>query len=171
MNALILGGMSPRHKAWVRQVAEVLQPYFDEVRPLDYRHWDAADTEMDLEYEISQADVLAKNFDEYVVVAKSIGTVLASFANARGLLAPQRCVFMGFPLKVAEAQFPEVANALPQLPPTVFLHNERDPLGSAAAVKQYVDAHAPKAYEFQVLPGDTHDYTDFDLIVQLAADV
>ena len=39
MNALILGGMSPQHKQWVQEVADVLRPRFDEVRLLDYLHW------------------------------------------------------------------------------------------------------------------------------------
>jgi len=168
MNVFILGGMSPRHYEWVRQLAEALQPHFDEIRLLDYRHWEQQGAEMDLEYEITQAAALAKDFGEYLVVAKSIGTVLATLATARGLLAPQRCVFMGFPLKVVTADLSEVANALLQLPPTTFLHNEHDPLGSAEAVKTYVGAHAPAIYDFQTLPGDTHDYIDFDLIARVA---
>ena len=105
---------------------------------------------------------------DYVVVAKSIGTVVTMLANARGLLTPRRCVFAGFPLNVVTAKFPDVAEALPKLPPTVFIHNEHDPLGSAEAVGTFVDAHAPQAYVFRALPGDTHVYVDFELIRDLA---
>jgi hypothetical protein len=168
MNVLILGGMSQRHREWVRQVAAVLQPHFAEVRLLDYRHWEQSDTEMDLEYEILQAAELAKDFGEYVVVAKSIGTVVATLANARGLITPRKCAYMGFPLKVVEADLPEVADALLELPVTSFLHNEHDPLGSAESVRAYISAHAPALYDFKTLPGDTHDYIDLDLIAQVA---
>lgn len=168
MNALIFGGMSPRHKEWVRQVAENLEPHIDDVRLLDYRHWATPGVEMDLEYEIAQASKLAEGWNDYVVVAKSIGTVMTMLATARQLLSPAYCVFMGLPLNVIEADIPEVARAMPQLPPTHFIHNENDPLGSADSVKNYIEAHAPERYDLLVTPGDTHDYLDFKLITDLA---
>lgn len=167
MNALILGGMSPRHKEWVREVAAELEPHFETVRFLDYKHWDTPDAEMDLEYEIAQAAKLAEELGEYVVVAKSIGMVVATLANARGTLKPQYCVFMGLPLKVVTAEIPEFGSALPKLPATHFLHNEHDPLGSADKVKAYIEAHEPKGYDLLVSPSDTHDYVDFKLITDL----
>jgi predicted alpha/beta-hydrolase family hydrolase len=168
MNAVIFGGMSPRHREWVRKLAEALRPEYDIVHFLMYRHWDRPGMEMDLEYEISQAARLAQQLDDYVVIAKSIGTVLTTFAYDRKLLVPKRCVFMGFPLTVVNAEFPQVAGALPYLPSTVFVQNEYDPLGTVNAVKTYVRAHAPKTYDVQATPGTTHDYVDFSLIVQLA---
>lgn len=168
MNALIFGGMSPRHYDWVRQVSEVLKPHFDEVRLLDYAHWDKTEVEMDLEHEISEAQKLAEGLGDYIVVAKSIGTVVTTLAVKRGLLSPEYCVFMGFPLKAIESDVPEVESALPQLPPTHFLHNEQDPLGDADAVRGYLEAHAPEQYDLLVSPGNTHDYIDFKLITDLA---
>lgn len=168
MQALIFGGMSPRHQAWVREVSAALQSDFDEVRLLDYRHWDSQNSAMDMEYEIAEAVRLAEGLTDYVVVAKSIGSVLASLATARGLLVPRHCLFMGFPLRVVLEEFPETAKALPHLPPTIFLHNESDPLGTSEAVRAYVAEHAPRQYALQTLPGDTHDYVDFELIARLA---
>lgn len=168
MNALVLGGMSPRHREWVRQVAEALKPHFEEVSLLDYQHWDSSESEMDLEYEISRAAELCQGLDSYVVVAKSIGTVVATLAISRALLAPEYCVFMGFPLKVVVSEVTEMETALPNLPPTHFIHNEQDPLGSADTVKAYIEAHAPERYDFLVARGGTHDYVDFKLITDLA---
>ena len=150
-------------------MAEALRSHFSDVRLLDYRHWGQQDSQMDIEHEISQAVTLTEDFGEYVNDAKSIGTVIASLAIARGLLTPRGCLYMGFPLKVVEANLPETANALPTLPPTTFLHNEHDPLGSAEEVRVYVSAHAPRSYNLQVLSGNTHDYIDFNLIARVAA--
>jgi predicted alpha/beta-hydrolase family hydrolase len=170
MNAVVLGGMSSRHREWVLQVAEALGPEYEIVRSLNYRHWEHPGSEMDIEYEIARLAELAQGLAEYVVVAKSIGTVVATIATMRGLLRPKRCLFMGFPLKVVMAELPEVASALPLLPLTTFLHNEHDPLGGAEAVLAYIVAHAPEAYTLQTLPGSTHDYVNFDLIKQLATE-
>jgi len=168
MNALILGGMSPRHHGWVRDVASSLRPHFDTVRYLDYRHWQTGET-MDLEYEIAQSARIAEDLDEYVIVAKSIGTVAGTLASYRGLLLPKRCVFMGFPLSGVEGEIPEVADALPTLPRTTFVHNEFDKVGTSLAVHAYIEAHSPAEFDFRVVPGnDTHDYIDFELITKLA---
>jgi predicted alpha/beta-hydrolase family hydrolase len=167
MNVLVLGGMSPRHHEWVRGVAEALKPHMEEVVFLDYRHWQTGE-EMDIEYEITQTVALAARLGEYIVVAKSIGTVITTLATSRGMLSSQRCLFMGFPLSVVEQYLPEVAEALKDLPPTTFLHNEADPLGSSKAVQAYLGAHTPPHFDFKVLPGSTHDYVDFNLITQLA---
>lgn len=168
MNVLILGGQSPRHKAWVRDVDAALKPYFDRLKFLDYRHWDDESLEPDLEYEVNCAAELAKDLGEYVVVAKSIGTVITSLAIARARLAPQKCLFLGFPLTVVERSLPGVADGITDLPETIFVQNEDDPLGSSSAVKAYVEANPPLKYSFEALPGDTHDYVDFELIARLA---
>lgn len=138
---------------------------------MDYRHWEVEGAEMDVEGELARAVELAEGLGDYVVVAKSIGMVLATLANARGLIAPKACVFMGFPLRPAQElpQALELAVAFKNLPPTVFLHNENDPLGTAEAVREYIERNAPADYEFQITPGDTHDYADFKLVATLAA--
>lgn len=169
MNALVLGGMSSRHKVWVRHVTEALKPHFTEVVFLDYRHWDVEGGQIDIEYEIDQAAMLAKDLGDYVVVAKSIGTAIATLAAARGQLAPKRCLFMGFPLKVVQEDMPEVAVALSKLPKTTFLHNAHDPLGIGEDVGTYLQINvAPRQYTLMILPGDTHDYVDLDQIVRLS---
>src|SRR5258706_12101649 len=97
MNALILGGESPRHYDWVRTVAEHLKPAFDKVVYLDYRHWSAGGGS-DIEYETAEVAKLTDDLGEYVIVAKSIGTVIATLGIASGTLKPARCVFLGLPL-------------------------------------------------------------------------
>ena len=166
MNALILGGESPRHYEWVRTVAESLRPHFDKVVYLDYRHWTAGGSS-DIDYEIGQAALLAQELGEYIIVAKSMGTVVASLGTARGELHPLRCIFMGTPLGLVErvAGAPE---ATQKLPPTVFIQNEHDPDSSAEQVQAFVAERGNKQASCVVVPGDTHDYIDFALIDRIA---
>jgi hypothetical protein len=168
MNVLILGGMSPWHHDWVREVAAALEPHFDTVKFLDYRHWQTG-TAMDIEHEVAQAVSLAEDLGDYVLVAKSIGTAVGTLAISRGLLHPKHCVFMGFPLAGVVDELPEVADALPALPPTMFVHNEFDTVGAAEAVQKYLREHRPEPVLFITVPGNTtHDYTDYELLVKLA---
>lgn len=169
MNALVLGGASPRHKQWVEVVSETLRPAFDEVRTLQYNHWAEGNADIDLEAEISQAAVLAQDFAPYVVVAKSIGTVVTALAVSRGLLHPKRCVFLGFPLTAVTSALSEVDTAIAQLPPTIFVHNEFDKVGSSLAVQEYLNGTKCTDYKLLVNYGNsTHDYLDYSFIVELA---
>lgn len=167
MNVLILGGQSARHEAWVRQVQAALQPHFERAVILDYRHWREGG-DMDIAYEMAQAAQLAADLDEYVVVAKSIGTVVATLDIATGQLHPARCVFLGFPLRSVVQSMPAMQPAFASLPPVVFVQNEHDPLGDAAAVQPFVAASNAPAASFVTIPGSTHDYLDFALITRLA---
>ncbi|HSX36687.1 MAG TPA: hypothetical protein VLG13_01000 [Patescibacteria group bacterium] len=168
MDALVLGGESQRHYDWVRQVADSLRPLMDKVVFLDYRHWKTGEG-INIEHEIARAAKLTEELDEFIVVAKSIGTVVTTLANARGLIDPARCVFLGFPLKAVQQLFPEVARALPELPPTSFVHNEHDPLGNATDVQAFVQANAPREFRFYPIEGnDSHTYIDFEFLVKLA---
>jgi hypothetical protein len=166
MNVLILGGESPRHYQWVRDVAKVLQPRFSSVHFLDYRHWSNGGA-TDIEYEITAATKLAEGMEEYIIVAKSIGTVIAMLGIGRGLLHPQRCVFMGLPLG-AVRRIPDVVPYVAKLPPTTFVQNEHDPLAAATEVATFIDIHGNKDASIVITPGETHDYINFNQIATLA---
>jgi hypothetical protein len=162
MNVLILGGESPRHKAWVRQVAEAVASQFGTVAYLDYKHWDTGEP-TDIEHEIQAAANIAKDLGEYIVIAKSIGTVITTLGNARGVLHPKRCVFLGLPLGAAR-RIDGVVPGMKLLPATVFIQNSHDPLGSADEVKSFISLYGNDSALCLATAGDTHDYADFTLI-------
>ena len=169
MNALVLGGQSPRHQAWVRQVAEALQPHFSEVKYIDYRHW-PEDNDIDAEYELAQASALAGTFiGEYVIIAKSIGSVITVRGVARHELDPKRCVFLGLPLKVIRNAYQDVGPSLSALPPTVIVQNTHDPVGAFEQVDAFTAEYGNKQMAVVETPGDTHDYVDVALIARFAA--
>ncbi len=168
MNALILGGESPRHQTWVRQVADALRLPFEKVVFVDYKHWPEK-AETDIAHEINAASEAARDLGEYVVIAKSIGTAITALAIKDGKLRPVRCVFLGFPLRGIVRRMAAEQEWLADLPPTVFVQNEHDPTGAAEDVAAYLKTAPLKQYRLHVLPNnDTHDYTDLDLITRFA---
>lgn len=167
MNVFVLGGESPRHQEWVRQVAEVLKPAFEHVAFQDYRHWADGST-TDIDHEAAEAAKIAAGLGEYVIVAKSIGTVITTLGIGKGSLAPSRCVFLGLPLG-AVRRIPGVVEGIKLLPQTIFVQNAHDPLGSADEVKSFVGVHGNSQASTLATPGDTHDYADLSLIAKLAS--
>ena len=59
-----------------------------------YEFWDQADSGLDDIRELERAS----EFDPELIVAKSLGTILASRGIHQGELSPKHCVFIGIPV-------------------------------------------------------------------------
>lgn len=168
MEVILLGGQSPRHYDWVREVREALEFAGLPVVLHDYAHWQNGEHEINAEAELAALTALAAEQDDYIIVAKSIGCVLTSIGIVRGVLKPQACVFLGLPL-AATKMHDEAMAGMALLPPTIFAQNETDPLGSYEAIKAFTRQLVPPTSIFVALPGSSHDYTDFELIAELTS--
>lgn len=170
MKVLILGGTSPWHYDWVREVGYALRASGYDVITHDYQHWSKGETQTDIEHEITTVGNIVKDFDDYIVVAKSIGTIITALGTARGILKPTRCIMLGVPYRGFVEYIPTFWDDLACLPRTVFIQNENDPFMTADELKQRLDTTNLKERSLISTPGDTHDYRDFALIAkQLSA--
>ena len=169
MKILLLGGQSPRHYDWVREVREVLEEAGNEVVLHDYAHWLRDEPTIDFMAELNAVSTIAQEIEgDYIIVAKSIGTVLTAVGTMRGLLAPKACLLLGFPLQSFKDD-EDVATAIGALPLSIFVQNTDDPLGSYDELTDYLRPLAPATTVTVPLPGKTHDYMDFMLIAELVA--
>ncbi len=166
MNALLLPGNSSRHGEWIEKLKTALLPYLDDVKTQHYRHWQSGEERADINHEITVAKQQTDGFEPYVVVAKSIGTVIAVKATAEQVLHPEKLILLGIPVNGgAQAelfrQWLRLVNA-----PVIIIQNTSDPLGSFDQVKTAFEG-ASDNLSFVELPGDTHDYLDFATIAKL----
>lgn len=167
MKVLILGGNSKRHYAWNRQIRDALEQHGHKVILHDYSHWESDAPIADIESEIAAVEMITKDVQDYAIVAKSIGTVIAALAASRGSLSPSRLLFLGVPYMGIAGEVAEFLPSLTSLPQTVFIQNQQDPYGNAEGLQELLNIHHPKTYELVVVPdNDTHDYIDFGLINQ-----
>ena len=167
MNIVILGGNSPRHKQWIRDVKTALESSFDEVRLLDYKHWATGADSADIDYEITQTAKLVEDLDDYIIVAKSVGTIIAMTGCASGVLKPHALLLMGVPLRGYEDIATELSQAIAALPNVTFLQNENDPFGTSDEVEALIKKSPPKQWRLIKSAGDTHDYVDYATILRL----
>lgn len=165
MNVLILGGNSPRHHEWIRQLGAGLTDKGHAVTLHDYAHWTTGEEVANIDHEIEQLRITLDRLDNYTVIAKSIGTVIATLAAARGILRPSKCVFLGIPLDGVAGKTPEFAPSLTRLPETVVIQNEHDPYGNAHSIQHLLNAASLQQFSLITVPNNTtHDYTDIALI-------
>jgi hypothetical protein len=163
MRILLLGGQSPRHRDWARRLAAALQARGHRTDVLEYANWLAGAPVTNFAGELDRAAARQPS-GAYLIVAKSIGTLLALTGVAQGRLHPAGTLLLGFPLQgipdIAGVDPAEIARGWRRLPPTVLVQNQLDPWGAASAVRDAV-ADLPQV-ELRVRPDDrTHDYVDF----------
>lgn len=169
MNILFLGGNSPRHEAWVHEMADALSSPFDGVVVHDYKHWKTGAKLVDMDYEVAEIGDKMADLEPYVVFAKSIGTMITLKAMHQNTLRPKACVFLGLPLNaITDMELPAVDWLSEATVPLYFLQNEDDPYGPAEQLKATLPANIDQA-NITVLPGDTHDYNDIAAMTTLLA--
>lgn len=170
MNILILGGNSKHHYDWVRELAKALKSGKRKVVFLDYKHWQT-DGSILIDDEINSAAELGDELGEYIVVAKSVGTIITALGVADGKLKPAGCLLLGMPLTIIKEYYPDFADKLTSLPRTVYLQNAEDPYGSAEMLEEYLEDKSPADYHMVTVPGDTHDYVNYTSIGEIVNDL
>jgi len=170
MNLLLLGGMSPRNREWIREVRDTLAPLFETSLVHDYAHWAAAGPHIDLEHELHAAHNQVRELGDYMIFAKSAGVVLSLKGIAEQALRPKACLFVGTPLRFVHEHGHQMDVWLKSLTmPAVFAQNAHDPAGSYHELEGYLREHLPSPHHRLVeLPGETHDYTDLATLRELA---
>lgn len=159
MNAIYLPGNSIANKIEVEKLSQALSDLFDQSIVQYYRHWQTSEEFIDLDFERIELQKIASNLGEYIIIAKSIGTVLAMSALCENTINPQKCIFLGTPVKWAQEHKYNIDLYLSCLDvPTIFIQHRNDPLTSAQDLQTYL---ANTSHQVIELPGKTHNYNEY----------
>lgn len=140
MKYILLPGFSKKNQEWAGEFIAAMRPYGYEFSVFKYTHWQTGDeSDFIVETEVERLDEFIGE-EDYVLVAKSIGTfVSAHYFITHGDL-PRQLVWLGVCLNaLKDAQklvFSELFNRYPELSPIV-IQNHQDPLGSHHEVTSF----------------------------------
>ncbi|KKU10307.1 MAG: hypothetical protein UX13_C0015G0016 [Candidatus Woesebacteria bacterium GW2011_GWB1_45_5] len=158
MVTVILPGYSSKNKDWAMEAArEVKMDH--EVRPILWDHWQDPDKKFDAKEKAD--DVVDILLDERVnIIAKSIGTLVASYMIEKITERIDKVVFCGIPLNgLTEDKKQDMRNALKSFPhdKIICFQNQEDPQGSFDAVKKFISEVSP---DIKVVskPREDHEY-------------
>lgn len=163
MNALLLPGNNPVHEVWVEKFKYALKPYFRTISTQHYKHWRTGEEWANVNYELGVALNNTQNLSPYVIVAKSIGAVIALRGVAEGVLHPVRIVLLGVPLENAISSDDFITLLHEASLPIDIIQNKDDPIASFAKIAALIDDTMTHVV-LKELPGSTHDYIDFAAI-------
>lgn len=166
MNALLLPGNSSRHATWIEDFKSAVSSHFDATKTQHYQHWQTGEEWANVDQEISIAKEQARELEPYIIIGKSIGTIIAAKATATGKLFPEKLILLGVPIN-GGAEPDTFANWLTHIKiPVTIIQNTNDPMGSFAEITENfkdVGDHV----SFVELPCTTHNYLDFEAIAEL----
>ncbi len=178
---IVLGGKSiESNQIWVNNVGAALEPYASSpksVKVIEYDHWSIT-RELNLGTESLKLRDTAKSFTEepYLVIAKSIGTVIALRSRDRGLINPAGIVGCGLPFyspanpaesrENLEKDLPRLLEVNSELP-TWIVQNSNERFIHPVTLERYLEIN--NLHNYKVIKGtrDVHQYNILFLAQQV----
>lgn len=162
MDLILLPGNSRENKSWIDRVDYELKPLFTQSAVHYYDHWwqDDKDAVIDLEVELDKLETTVTQLSSnYVVFAKSAGIVLTLYGIFEGVLNPEVCVFVGFPLYWSRKNGFSVDEWLLEYSvPSLFIQQSEDPALSFEELKAYLLERNVSQHRLIEVPGNDHIY-------------
>jgi len=162
MKILGLPGVNPVTLDWMRSLLAALSAPDDEISIREYRHWREG-VDADRGFEASRLEGLAAD----LVVAKSMGTLVAVEAWREFAFRPRRALLIGCPLRGHGRDGYAALKTFAGEVPSLFIQQTDDPVGGFAALAA---AMAPVAgARLAEVAGDDHAYRDIDALAGIVA--
>jgi hypothetical protein len=173
MNILILSGNHKMNKEWSLDVGRELTNLFKKVKVVEYSHWDEEDGLIDLDIEAEKIKEIVEGWNEYIVFAKSAGTVLTAKCISGGILSPKRGIFVGFPYNWAEGQGHPLDEWMEDVKiPILFIHKPHDWVMEFEDLVNKIGEYGNKSFEVDKYiregePENDHHYADVKYVAEL----
>lgn len=159
MELILLSGNSVNTKGWIESVEEELRGLFDSTHIQYYKHWKSGEKLIDIEYELDALIKYLENKGNYIIFAKSAGSIIALKGIAEGKLSPEKCMFAGVPIKWCdELNLPVREWIKDYSTPTFFIQKTNDPIMDAKGLNGLLESSKVKKYKFIEIKGNDHHY-------------
>ena len=171
MNLIVLAGNSIENQPWAEDVKKLFEPYFSSVSIQEYKHWKSDESLLNIDLEVESLKDLAIDCDEYIVFAKSAGSLVTAKAIQMGKISPAKCIFVGIPFDWARTNnfaAEEWLTAITQ--PTLVIQHSEDPFASARQVSEFIGEIQSDNFVLKEIPGDTHEYREYESIEKMVVD-
>ena len=150
MQVVALPGRRSETEPWLRDL--LLASGLPDSGVVRYRHWYS-----DAEASVSFEAALLSDQAPQLVVAKSLGTVIAATAFGHHSFRPAAAVLVGTPFQAIAAEDLRLLQKFARGVETLFIQQTEDPGGAAAELR---DALQLTRGQVAAVPGSDHLYSD-----------
>jgi len=155
LKILGLPGINPVTEHWMKNLFNSLDLGQTTSIVQNYQCWKLPGSRLDLEVEIEKAGKERAD----IIIAKSIGTVIALNGYKRNLFTAKMCVFIGTPIKgLTTSEQNMLQEQTTEEKPILFIQQTNDRAGSITELRKIIIDKTPvKVVE---IPGNDHMYND-----------
>ena len=158
MKLIALPGQNQATEPWLAEIVGLVTTSGDTVDQLHYRHWDEPG-QPDVAHEASRI----ANLQCDLVIAKSLGTLIALTAFKQSDFRPDRAVFIGIPFNHYSADYLQLLREFAVATPALFIQQTADITGRFDTLNtKYADVA-----EVTEVPGSDHFYGDVEQLKKL----
>ncbi len=170
MKLIILPGNGQKaNEQWLSDSAQVIGEGSESVYAHRYSHWGTDQELIDFEGELQKLSALLEGEEHYIIFGKSAGAMLALYGVSTGILKPERCVFVGLPLKWAKKNNFPLENWLEKFNiPAEIIQQSEDKFASFEEVKELLNRLEKENIKLEEIPGSDHAYEDFSVFKERA---
>jgi hypothetical protein len=168
MDLIILPGNSKQYnEQWLYDSEKKYAPVFDSTTTHIFKHWETGEQMVNLETEVAKLQQEVQSKENYVIYAKSIGTVVTIKAVAEGKISPKSCIFVGCPFSEM-GEYKNFSNWVKNFNMhTLFIQQTDDPFFKYSELEKFIDENDIQNYELVEIEGNNHAYDNYDYIRQL----
>lgn len=156
---VVLGGNNNCNIKWLEKMRLIYQKDY-EISLLYYDNW-VDNSNINFDIELKKLKELVNDFDEYFIVAKSAGAVLALIGIDMGIINPKGLVVMGVPLEFAKVKKIDLGYLLTssaEKSEILVIQQKYDPIGKACDVRKILS----DKIKFEVINGCHHTYAKYE---------
>lgn len=173
MNLLLLPGNSIDNKDWIDGFSRFVKGIFDQIEVVHYDHWETGEAMGNLGKEVQKSLKIVENWDDYVIISKSFGCVVALNLFKIVKKKPREIVLIGFPMgfaKKVDSNFDILFDGVDCK--LLFIQKPKDPACSYGNLKKYIDNLGLKNYKVVQYdnpkePIDNHHYGSYEKVMEI----
>lgn len=157
-NIIILGGNTPNNIKWLQKMTNVYEKDYN-VFILSFDNW-KNNTMIDFEKESKKLIKLCNGKENYTIIAKSAGAILAAIEIKKKNINPSRLIVLGLPLKFSFNNHIDVKKIFDDINnkcKVLIIQQKYDPQGSAKEVYDMFDGKII----VKTINGNKHIYANF----------
>ena len=165
MKLIILPGNGKANKEWADDAGRAFLGIFKDQYRQYYSHWDVDEEIINLDVELKKLKESIGNEKEYIIFAKSAGSLLSIYGVFGGEIKPTKCIFVGLPIGWAKDNNFSLEMWLEKYNiPTIIIQNSNDPYTSFEEVQMIIQRLDKKNIKAIEISGNDHKYDNFELI-------
>jgi hypothetical protein len=138
---VIIPGYAPHNKTWLEETAKQLGDD-DDIRPIYWDHWKEPGARFDAKEQGQHISSITQ-VGSCDIVAKSIGTLVASYLILQDPSDIHKVIFCGIPMNdLSEADKAIIKTALKSIPPeqVLCIQNDEDPHGTTDQLVNFLSS-------------------------------